>query len=65
MGIASHSDTEEALKAAAESGVYDVAMISYNYKIRNIESLNSAIAVAVKAGMGIVGMKINCRCLPR
>ncbi len=57
VGIASHSDTEEALKAAAESGIYDVAMISYNYKIRNIESLNSAIAVAVKAGMGIVGMK--------
>ncbi|MDX9946940.1 MAG: aldo/keto reductase [Bacteroidales bacterium] len=57
VGIASHSDTEEALKAAAESGVYDVAMISYNYKIKEIESLNSAIAVAAKAGMGIVAMK--------
>jgi len=57
IGIASHSDTEEALKAAAESGVYDVAMISYNYKIKNIGSLNSAIAGAVKAGIGIVGMK--------
>ena len=57
VGIASHSDTEEALKAAAESGIYDVAMISYNYKIKNIESLNSAISVAVKAGIGIVGMK--------
>ena len=57
VGIASHSDTEEALKAAAESGIYDVAMISYNYKIKNIESLNSAITVAAKAGIGIVGMK--------
>ena len=57
VGIASHSDTEEALKAAAESGIYDVAMISYNYKIKDIESLNSAIAVAAKAGIGIVGMK--------
>jgi uncharacterized protein len=57
VGIASHSDTEEALKAAAESGIYDVAMISYNYKIKNTESLNSAISVAVKAGMGILGMK--------
>lgn len=57
VGIASHSDTEEALKAAAESGVYDVAMISYNYKIKDIEPLNSAIAVAAKAGMGIVAMK--------
>jgi predicted aldo/keto reductase-like oxidoreductase len=57
VGIASHSDTEEALKAAVDSGVYDVAMISYNYKIRNIGSLNSAIATASKAGIGIVGMK--------
>ena len=57
VGIASHSDTEEALKAAADSGVYDVAMISYNYKIKNIDSLNSAVSNAAKAGVGIVGMK--------
>jgi predicted aldo/keto reductase-like oxidoreductase len=57
VGIASHSDTEEALKAAVEAGVYDVAMISYNYKIKNIGSLNSAIANAAKAGIGIIGMK--------
>lgn len=57
VGIASHSDTAEALNAAAESGAYDVAMISYNYKIKDIEPLNSAIAVAAKAGMGIVAMK--------
>ncbi len=57
VGIASHSDTEEALKAASDSGVYDVAMISYNYKIKNIDSLNSAISNAAKAGIGIVAMK--------
>lgn len=57
LGIASHSGTEEALKAAADSGVYDVAMISYNYKIKNIDSLNSIIADAVKAGIGILAMK--------
>jgi predicted aldo/keto reductase-like oxidoreductase len=57
VGIASHSDTEEALKAAVDAGVYDVAMISYNYKIKNTESLKSAIATAAKAGIGIVGMK--------
>lgn len=57
VGIASHSDTEEALKAAVDAGEYDVAMISYNYKIKNKESLNSVIASAAKAGIGIVGMK--------
>ncbi len=57
LGIASHSDTEEALKAAADTGVYDVAMPGYNYKTLNKESMNEALAYAVKAGMGIVGMK--------
>ncbi|MBG0858188.1 MAG: aldo/keto reductase [Bacteroidales bacterium] len=56
-GIASHSDTEEALRAAADSGIYDVAMISYNFKIKNKDSLDAAIAYAAKAGMGIVAMK--------
>jgi predicted aldo/keto reductase-like oxidoreductase len=57
VGIASHSDTEEALRAAADSGVYDVAMIAYNFKIKTLESLNASIEYAVKAGMGIVAMK--------
>jgi predicted aldo/keto reductase-like oxidoreductase len=57
LGIASHSDTEEALKAAADSGVYDIAMPAYNFKAKNKESLDAAIAYAVKAGMGIVAMK--------
>lgn len=57
LGIASHGDTEEALQAAVDARIYDVAMISYNYKIKSIDSLNSAVANAVKAGMGIVAMK--------
>jgi uncharacterized protein len=57
LGIASHSDTEEALRAAADAGIYDVAMPAYNYKVTNKESMNEAIAYAVKAGMGIVAMK--------
>jgi len=57
VGIASHSDTEEALRAAADSGIYDVAMISYNFKINNKVSLDSAITYAAKTGMGIVAMK--------
>lgn len=56
-GIASHNDTEEALKAAADSGIYDVAMPAYNFKTANPESMNEALAYATKAGMGIVAMK--------
>jgi predicted aldo/keto reductase-like oxidoreductase len=57
LGIASHSDTEEALKAAADSGIYDIAMPAYNYKTTSRESMDASIAYAAKAGMGIVAMK--------
>ncbi len=57
LGIASHSDTEEALQAASDSGVYEIAMVAYNYKTLNKESFNSSIDKAVKAGMGVVAMK--------
>jgi uncharacterized protein len=57
LGIASHSDTEEALKAAADAGIYDVAMIAYNFKLQNKDSMKAAIDDAAKAGIGVVAMK--------
>jgi predicted aldo/keto reductase-like oxidoreductase len=57
VGIASHGDTEEALKAATDSGIYEVAMIGYNYKTLNKESLHTTMEKAVRAGIGIVAMK--------
>jgi len=57
VGIASHSDTEEALKAAADSGIYQIAMVGYNYKTVNRESFDAALDYAAKAGLGIVAMK--------
>lgn len=57
VGIASHNGTEEALISAADAGVYDVAMIAYNFKLKNKASLDSSIEYAVKKGMGIVAMK--------
>lgn len=57
LGIASHSDTVEALDAASGSGIYDVAMIAYNFRTENKQQVNASIEKAVKAGMGIVAMK--------
>ncbi len=56
-GIASHGGTREALDAAASTGVYDIAMISYNFKLQDREALDAAIAKASASGMGIVAMK--------
>jgi len=57
VGIASHSDTEEALQAASDSGIYQLAMIGYNFKTADKESFNASIAKARQAGIGIVAMK--------
>ena len=56
-GIATHGSCEEALRAAADAKVYDVAMTAYNFKTKDKEAMNEALAYAAKAGMGIVAMK--------
>jgi predicted aldo/keto reductase-like oxidoreductase len=57
LGVATHNNCDEALKAAADSRVYDVVMTAYNYQIGNKEVMNEALAYAAKAGVGIVAMK--------
>jgi len=57
IGVAMHDPGGEGLKAAVESGIYDVAMPAYNFKTRNPEAVNEILAAAAKAGMGIVAMK--------
>jgi predicted aldo/keto reductase-like oxidoreductase len=56
-GIATHGSCEEALRAAADAKIYDVAMTAYNFKTENKEAMNEALAYAAQAGLGIVAMK--------
>jgi predicted aldo/keto reductase-like oxidoreductase len=57
VGIATHSFQAEAIKAAADTKIYDVVMPGYNFQNENLQETNDAIAYAVKAGVGIIGMK--------
>jgi predicted aldo/keto reductase-like oxidoreductase len=57
LGIGSHSLVPEAVRAAADSGFYDVAMLAYNFQIKDIEERKEAVAYAANKGMGIVAMK--------
>ncbi len=57
IGIATHSWEPEAINAAVEVGIYDVAMVAYNFKKNNIEEINEALKNAVKAGIGTIAMK--------
>ena len=57
IGIATHSFCEEALIAAADAEIYDIAMAAYNFRTGNKESFNKASDYAAKAGVAIVAMK--------
>ncbi|MDH5466584.1 MAG: aldo/keto reductase [Candidatus Aminicenantes bacterium] len=57
LGVSSHSFVSEAVRAAADSGFYDVVMLAYNFQIKDIEERKQAVAYAAKKGMGIVAMK--------
>lgn len=57
IGIASHSYQEEAVRAAADTGIYDVAMAGYNFRLTNLATLNESIRYAAEKGLGIIAMK--------
>jgi len=57
IGIATHSFQDEAIIAAADTKIYDVVMPGYNFRNDNVEEMNKAMAYAVKAGVGLIGMK--------
>jgi len=56
-GIATHGSCDVALRAAADAGVYDVAMTAYNFKIENKDAMAEALAYAAKAGVGVFAFK--------
>lgn len=56
LGVSSHNDPAGVLKAAADTGEYDVAMVAYN--VANDGYLEDAIRHAHDAGMGVIAMKV-------
>jgi predicted aldo/keto reductase-like oxidoreductase len=57
LGVATHDMCQDALIAAADAKIFDVFMISYNYKVQDKEGLHKAIKYAANAGIGIIAMK--------
>lgn len=57
LGMASHNLEHEAIRAAADTGVYDMVTIAYNFRKQNIQAMNEALQHAAEKGMGIIGMK--------
>jgi len=57
IGLATHENEPEVIRAAAESGVWDVVLTAYNFRQAHREQIRSAISEAAAAGLGVVAMK--------
>lgn len=56
LGLSAHSDPAGILEAAVKAGVYSAAMVAFN--IVNAPRLESALAAAAKADLGVIAMKV-------
>lgn len=57
IGVSTHSNEPEVIRAAIEAKVYDVVLTAYNFRQDHREEVSKAIAEAAQAGVGIVAMK--------
>ncbi|TVR74142.1 MAG: twin-arginine translocation signal domain-containing protein [Marinilabiliales bacterium] len=57
IGVTTHSNEPEVIRAAVESGEYDVVCPAYNFNMGNLPDLKDAIAEAAGAGLGVIVMK--------
>ena len=57
IGISVHGYEPDVIRASVDCGVYDIIMVSYNFKQRHAAAIKDAIALAADAGLGIVAMK--------
>lgn len=55
LGLSSHTDPAGVLEAAVKSKIYSAAMVAYN--LVNSPYVNTALAAAHKAGLGLISMK--------
>ena len=57
IGVSTHKNEPEVLRAAVEAKIYDVVLTSYNIKQDHHLEVQKAIGEAAAAGLGIVAMK--------
>lgn len=57
IGVTTHSNEPEVLRAAADAGVIDVVLTAINFRMPHRDEVVSAINYAAGKGLGIVAMK--------
>ena len=58
LGLTTHKNMAEAVRAAADSNFYEVVMTAYNFRQKDPLRIKEAIAKAAGAGLGVVAIKI-------
>ncbi len=57
VGVTTHENEPEVIRAATESGSWDVVLTAYNFRQTHREEVRTAIRQAAGAGLGVVAMK--------
>jgi len=57
LGVSTHKNEPEVIRACIESGVYEVVLTAINFRQDHIADVKAAAAEAAKAGIGIIAMK--------
>lgn len=57
IGVSTHVNEPEVIRAVANSGQYDVILTAYNFRQSQVSGISHAIAHAARAGLGIIAMK--------
>jgi predicted aldo/keto reductase-like oxidoreductase len=57
IGFSTHANQPEQIDEAIRTGIYEVILISYNFKIDIMAETNAAIQRGVDAGIGFIAMK--------
>jgi predicted aldo/keto reductase-like oxidoreductase len=58
VGISTHRNEPEVIRAAVDSKFYEVVLTSYNFKQKHCVEVREAIAKAAQSGLGIIAMKV-------
>ena len=57
IGISTHKNVPDVIRATVDAGVYDVVLAAYNYVLEDKEEVKQAIKYAAEKGVGVVAMK--------
>lgn len=58
IGLSTHKNEPEVIQAAIDSELYEVVLTAINFKQEHQIEMREKIALATKAGIGIIGMKV-------